>query len=197
MLQAEKVVPPRTQGPERKQRVSCPRRRPGDRLPYGGSFPSCEAVYCQWRQFKSGGITPTLGGFSEKRVCGAGVAGGNGDFVCLLEGSQCRTIGNVDERKSKGSATIIAASRVEFRTVVGECQQVPFEKPIRTRIARPPYCASASTNLPERSTRRLAASAPPGRRLQSLGLSSGSASLTRPSDEFPPDGRVPSHSAAS
>ena len=33
-----------------------------------------------------------------------GVTGGNSDVVCLLEGPQCRTIGNVDERQLKGPA---------------------------------------------------------------------------------------------
>src|SRR5580700_97567 len=111
----------------RKQGVSCPRRKSGGRLSCGCSFPSCEAASCQWRRFKSGGIAPTLGGLPEKRSCGVVITGGNGHFVRLLEGPQCRTIGNVDERKLKGSATIIAASGVEFRTVVGECERVPLK----------------------------------------------------------------------
>ena len=67
------------------------------------------------------------GGFSEKRGYDLGFTGSNRHFVRLLEGPQCRAIGNVDERKLKGAATIIAASGVEFRTVVGECQRVPLK----------------------------------------------------------------------
>ena len=73
------------------------------------------------------GFTPTLGGFAEQRRCGLGVTSGNRHFVCLLECPQCWAIGDVDERKLKGAETIIAASGVEFRTVVGECKWVPLK----------------------------------------------------------------------
>ena len=53
-------------------------------------------------------------------------------FVRLLESSQCRTIGNIEERKLKGAATIIAAAGVEFRTVIGKCKQVPLKNCIES-----------------------------------------------------------------
>ena len=50
----------------------------------------------------------------------------------LLEGSQCRTIVNIEERQVQCSSTIIATSGVELRTVVGEGELVALEQQIKS-----------------------------------------------------------------
>jgi hypothetical protein len=66
--------------------------------------------------------------------CSFHVAGIHCYIVSLLEGAQRRAVRYINARQVERSAPIIAAPRIELRTVIGKCEQVPFEKSLEPKL---------------------------------------------------------------
>ena len=78
-------------------------------------------------------MPPASGRLCKNFGSRGGLAGFKRNGMGLLKGTERRTVVEVDLREFERPHRIVPAANVEFRAMIGECQQVPIQECLESR----------------------------------------------------------------